>query len=35
MKHLYGKHPGNQSQTWVSQIKLKLGQRNCANKAGS
>ena len=34
-EHSYAKHPGNQFQTRVSEIKLKTEQRNCANKAGA
>ena len=31
-EHPYAKHPGNHSQTRVSEIKLKIEKRNCANK---
>ena len=34
-EHSHAKHPGNQFQTRVSEIKLKTEQRNCANKAGA
>ena len=34
IKHSYVKHQANQSQSRVSEIKLKIEQRNCANKAG-
>ena len=33
IEHSYAKHPGNQSETRISEIKLKTEQRNCAKKA--
>ena len=33
IEHSYTKHPGNQSETRISEIKLKTERRNCANKA--